>query len=145
MGLFAGNNQPCLIYHFVHSSSCQFLLFFRQSGEKKVCPLASFLTHLKVLMEILQHYCFTRMASRERNQVKELWFFLAFPAKFKFRESYFISLLEILNMISLNYISFLIYVFYFIYFRVYETFFFTCLLATMGFCSFYQDLGQAIL
>lgn len=144
MGLFAGNNQPCLIYHVVHSSSCQFLLFFRQSGEKKVCPLTSFLTHLKVLMEIPQHYCFTGMASRERSQVKELWFFLAFPTKSKFRESYFISLLEILNMISLNFlILFMCFILFISGFM--KLFFFTCLLAIMDFCSFYQDLRQAIL
>ena len=107
--LFVGKNQPCSIYNIVPFSSCQFLLFLSQSREKKVCPLASFLYAIEGVNGNSPGLChFTRMASRETRQVKELWFLFAFPARFKLRESCFIPWLEVLNTISLNYISFLI-------------------------------------
>ena len=104
-------------------------------GKRKCAHSLHSSTHLKVLMEIPQDDHFTKMASRERSQVKALWFFLAFPAKFKFRESY-LPLLEILSMISLNYISFLILFMYFIYFRAYEMFFVQLFICYYGFFLF---------
>lgn len=137
--LFVGRNQPCSIYNVVPFSSCQFLLFLSQSREEKVCPLASFLyTPEDANGNSPGLYHFTRMASRERRQVKELWFLFAFPARFTLREPCLIPWLEVLNTISLNYISFLI-LFYgnFGGLLLFISFYF--------FFSFHQDLGKEIL